>query len=221
MRKVKKMACFLLVISLFLLGNMTTISASNIGKTSKERTLESIKKHLHKIGKGELYNLAKKEIEEKTDSIMYRGGGGSSVAPTEGSLSSVYMGNGGFIKYSILGGRMKIMEVYYSKSEFENFLNGGKPTNNLIDYFAGFGISVLGFAVEKGTKFIPALGLMWYICENSNSELKDMLIEAGGMYFQFITYDREGGSTSSVIPWDSYPFATVKDNAEVYKIQPK
>lgn len=49
---------------------------------------------------------------------------------------------------------------------------------------------------------------MWFLHEKANSFMLEMLKEAGGMYYQFIDYEREGTS-STMIPWSSYPFATM------------
>lgn len=76
-----------------------------------------------------IYIPAKDEIEQiysNRSRIQLRSSGHGGFSGTEHSTNRIYMGNGGVIKYSIFGGKMKVTEVYYSKDEFNNFLSKKK-----------------------------------------------------------------------------------------------
>lgn len=187
----------------------------------KKLTLQNVKKILEKSNDLHLYPQAKDEIEQiysNRSSIQLRSSGHGGLSDTEHSTTRIYLENGGIVAHSILGGRMKILTIYFSR---EQALNFSREDNEMFKFL----IDRLSFVLDVGTfkvcKPFLILSSLYKLhgkfIDNIKSEIKNN--KNVSLFHQTIEDQRSGEISHSLAPWYLYPFIDISgyDYYEVFK----
>lgn len=185
-------------------------------KTAKYITLKNVKKHIEKVGEEELFEQAKLEIENRYKSnslIRVMGTGGSSYGPGEHSTGVVYMGEGGMLGYTILNGRMRILDVYIPKEEALRVAKGGIFSHGFSEKIGSFFGSVYAnYYANTGVSALLVLKYLYGLSAEYHKYIEEEVKKNDiSVYIQTIEDSKEGGITHHLVPWQNCPFVDVKD----------
>lgn len=234
MKKMKNVITKLLLTSLVFTGIFVPgrsfasneIRSNKLSKIETQRSmvLKQVKDLLEKSGDIHLYEQAKRDI----DNIFYKNiehgfslfGNGSLDNPNTG-YGTVYMPKGGVAAFTILDGRMEVMNTYISREEALRATKSGVLSEM---YSSGLGNLAADIASIRKVKNVAGkFGIVLkYVLELANISNKIIADELRAnndisLYITSVYDNKEMASSNSFVPWESYPFVDIID-AQYYRV---